>query len=224
MGTLLPWITLLVLLVGCSFPDEEPKLRRSPLADAGGRADVAGDARDGAPATDACPPGRCGAPAGSACRWDLDCRAGLVCDGGTCVRAVDPGPDAARPSRDSGGERADLGPAPVDLGRPGLDQGPDPEPDLGGPGDCVEPGEGCPAVCGEPPCSERCGDVDGDRFITVCDAHYLAQGPRLTVCQQIMGDLDLDGDTDMADAQLILDYVRTGDAALLGCAALPPGL
>lgn len=216
-------------LMGCSEPEAQTRARRTPVSDGGPGIDGGSSA---AP-DDLCPPGGCGAPAGAACRWDLDCRQGLVCHRGTCAAAVDPGPDAARPDppdRDSGPGAPD-GSAPVgdvgtpDAGRPAdRDAGSPGDPDVGGGGDCVDPGQGCPLVCGEPDCTERCGDVDGDRFITVCDAHYLVAARRLTFCQQIMGDLDLDGAANAADAQRILDYVRTGDPALLGCGELPPGM
>ncbi|MDY0061635.1 MAG: hypothetical protein RBU45_17630 [Myxococcota bacterium] len=185
----------------------------------------AGERQDGGLRQDACPDAGCLAAAGEACRWDLDCRAPLVCEDRICRHRAPPA-DGGRP-RD-GGEPPDGGGGDHDEGTiEPADSGTSeaelrPTPDSGGPAGCIDPREGCPLVCGTPACTHTCGDLDGDQLVTHCDAALLPLLPRLDLCQQIYGDVDLSGGVDGEDARLIRDYATSGNPALLRCGELPP--
>lgn len=203
-------------------------------------------APDGSTGQDAgsCPPEGCRAALGEPCRWDLDCVEPLLCVESVCAfsdSSHDTGPssqDAAQDEpADIGQRKPDLapddtgGPGPVDLSEtedtgtlPGRDSGLPQDTGHGPlPPGCVDPHEdGCPYVCGEPPCTFICGDVDGNGTVDRCDAGYLLHAEQLNLCQQIMGDLDCDGSADAQDAALIQQYEQTRDATLLGCDAIPP--
>ena len=114
------------------------------------------------------------AVAGAPCSWDLDCQEGLVCEADRCLAAPQRRDAAADVPPDAGTDASAS--APRDAATAGRT-------DSGHPGGCVDPLEaGCGPVCGEPPCTELCGDVDGSGAVDHCDAAYLLAAETLGVC------------------------------------------